>query len=84
MERTVKRLNKYCAYYPCHKNLQDCTFCWCPFYPCLNRKLGYYVKAKKGSGTFLAKRIWSCDKCGWIHKKRIVDKIFKLIRKNLR
>ena len=23
-----------CQYYPCHFHNQDCTFCFCPFYPC--------------------------------------------------
>ncbi|OIO80872.1 MAG: hypothetical protein COW11_06175 [Candidatus Omnitrophica bacterium CG12_big_fil_rev_8_21_14_0_65_43_15] len=71
----AKRINKYCKFYPCHKKLEDCTFCWCPFYPCLKKKRGYYVHSKK-----TGKKIWACDKCGWIHKKSTVDKIFKSIR----
>ncbi|MDP6613031.1 MAG: cysteine-rich small domain-containing protein, partial [Candidatus Hydrothermarchaeota archaeon] len=23
-----------CEYYPCHFQGQDCTWCFCPFYPC--------------------------------------------------
>ncbi len=75
----IKRANKYCKYYPCHKGLEDCTFCYCPFYPCINKKLGYYVYSAKKNH----KKIWSCEKCNWIHKKNIVDKIFRLIRKNI-
>jgi threonine-phosphate decarboxylase len=26
--------NRECNYYPCHFESQDCTFCFCPFYPC--------------------------------------------------
>jgi len=73
----IKRVNKHCKYYPCHNVLEDCTFCYCPFYPCLNKNLGYYIIGKKN------KNIWSCQDCSWIHKKGVVDKIFKLIRKNM-
>ena len=72
-----KRLNKACKYFPCHKGLEDCTFCYCPFYPCLDKKRGKHVYSKKN------KAIWSCENCNWIHKKKVVDKIFDLIRKNI-
>jgi len=71
----AKRLNKACKYFPCHKGLEDCTFCYCPFYPCLDKKRGRYVYSKK-------KAIWSCENCIWIHKKKVVDKIFKLLRRS--
>ena len=74
----MKRTNKNCSYYPCHKALEDCTFCYCPFYPCLNKGLGYYIYSKKKK-----KKIWACDKCGWIHKKSTVDRIFKIIKNGL-
>ena len=72
----VKRLNKACKYFPCHKGLEDCTFCYCPFYPCLDKKRGKYVY----SGN---KAVWSCEDCNWIHKKKVVDGIFDLIRTNI-
>jgi precorrin-3B C17-methyltransferase len=71
----AKRLNEACKFFPCHKGLEDCTFCYCPFYPCGNKKLGKHVRSGK-------KVIWSCETCIWIHKKKVVDNIFKLIRKN--
>jgi Zn-finger protein len=73
----VKRLNKACKYFPCHKSLEDCTFCYCPLYPCLDKKKGelvYSAKYKKG--------IWSCEPCDWIHKRDVVEDIFNLIREN--
>lgn len=74
----VDRRNKACKYFPCHKKLEDCTFCYCPFYPCFNEKRGNYIYSKK-----LKKNIWSCEKCNYIHKKKVVDRIYKLIRKHM-
>lgn len=73
----IKRLNKACNFFPCHKNLEDCTFCYCPFYPCLNKDLGKYVYSNK-----LKKPLWSCQECSWIHKRDVVNDIFVLIKKN--
>ncbi len=57
-----------CEYYPCHFHGHDCTFCFCPFYPCPDGLTGgrYVVSKKTG------KEVWSCKKCDWIHKKDIV------------
>ncbi len=73
----IKRLNKACKYFPCHTGLEDCTFCYCPFYPCRDEKKGIFIypaKHKKG--------VWSCEFCNWIHKRKVVENIFTLIRKN--
>jgi len=73
----LRRINMACKFFPCHTGLEDCTFCYCPFYPCLDEKKGesvYSVKNKKG--------VWSCESCSWIHKRKVVDDIFGLIRKN--
>lgn len=75
----VKRNNIGCKFFPCHKGLEDCTFCYCPFYPCLNNNRGNYVYSKR-----LKRDVWSCQDCSWIHKKEIVDEIFALIRKEYR
>ncbi|TAN60140.1 hypothetical protein EPN16_05810, partial [bacterium] len=37
------RVNRACKYFPCHQNLEDCAFCYCPFYPCREKGLGEYV-----------------------------------------
>jgi len=71
----IKRVNKSCAYFPCHKGLEDCTFCYCPFYPCRNPKLGKNIFIQNKN-----LHIWSCQDCAWIHKKSIVDNILKPIR----
>lgn len=73
----VKRDNIGCKFFPCHKGLEDCTFCYCPFYPCLNESRGNYVYSNR-----LKRDVWSCQDCNWIHKKNTVDEIFNLIRKS--
>lgn len=73
----VKKLNKACKFFPCHAGLEDCIFCYCPFYPCLDEKLGKYVYSSKQG-----KDIWSCQSCGWIHKNKVTEEIFTLIVKN--
>lgn len=75
----VKRVNKACSFFPCHKKLEDCTFCYCPFYPCLDKTRGDYIYSDKRN-----RNIWSCQECNWIHKKETVDEIFVLIRREYR
>ncbi|MEK7375581.1 MAG: CbiX/SirB N-terminal domain-containing protein [Candidatus Margulisiibacteriota bacterium] len=72
-----KRLNKACKFFPCHAGLEDCTFCYCPFYPCLDEKKGGFIFS-----TRRKKDIWSCKSCNWIHKIKIVEDAFALMRKN--
>lgn len=61
--------NYECKYYPCHFAGQDCSFCYCPFYPCLNYDFGGEMKInEKGY-------IWSCQNCWWIHEKENVEDI---------
>lgn len=72
----VNRLNRHCGYFPCHKKLEDCTFCYCPFYPCADERLGAYIISKD------KRKIWSCSDCNWIHNKNVVDNIFSMIRKS--
>ncbi len=40
-------INEECSYYPCHQNLEDCTFCYCPAYPCYMRELGEKIENKE-------------------------------------
>lgn len=70
----IVRLNRHCAYFPCHRGLEDCTFCYCPFYPCKDEHRGRYIITKD------KRKVWSCKDCNWIHKRKVVDKIFQLIR----
>jgi len=54
--------NKDCEYGPCHYAGQDCTYCFCPFYPCNDEDLGGSVTGWSG------KPIWSCLYCHLIHR----------------
>jgi precorrin-3B C17-methyltransferase len=57
--------NLGCKYYPCHQHPQNCTFCYCPFYPCGDPSTGgHWIKEKK---------VWSCDQCTWIHQDNTVQ-----------
>lgn len=73
----INRTNKFCSYYPCHEGLEDCSFCYCPFYPCLDKELGGYVYPKSKNS-----KVWSCTDCNFVHKKRVTDKIFRFIKDN--
>lgn len=76
-ERTIKELfqtlsgveREDCEFYPCHFEGQDCSFCFCPFYPCLIYETGGKLKGEK---------VWSCVDCHFIHKKDFAEEL-KLI-----
>jgi len=61
--------NFECKYYPCHFGGQDCSLCYCPFYPCLNYSLGGELKVSNGG------YIWDCTNCYWIHEKDNVENV---------
>lgn len=52
-----------CEYYPCHFEGQDCTWCYCPFYPCLDPATGGKYKHRAGG------KVWSCLGCHWVHRE---------------
>ena len=54
-----------CEYHPCHFKGQDCTFCYCPFYPCNDPDLGNMLTGKRGN------EIWACSDCLLIHRKEV-------------
>jgi len=61
-----------CEYYPCHFDGQDCTFCYCPFYPCLDeRGGGKYIQSSKGG------QVWSCVDCYIPHIPSVVEKMME-------
>lgn len=61
---------KTCEYYPCHFEGQNCTFCFCPFYPCENEcTKGKWITSSGGS------KVWSCIDCHIVHNKEIARKI---------
>ena len=76
IERGWIGCNSSCEYYPCHFSGQDCTFCYCPFYPCLDTNLGCMLKGKRGN------EVWSCSDCLLIHRtpvcRYVSDRIAEL------
>ncbi len=64
---------KECKYFPCHFEGQDCTYCFCPFYPCDDKELGHFIEGGKG------KPVWSCKDCHWIHEPETVRRIQKIL-----
>lgn len=71
--KRILRINIACKYFPCHEGLEDCVFCYCPYYPCKDKERGKYTKVGN-------KRVWDCTECVWIHKKETVDWIFDIIK----
>lgn len=57
-----KGLDYDCDYLPCHKSLEACDFCYCPFYPCADGITGGLWIKDKG--------VWSCQNCDWIHLEK--------------
>lgn len=63
-----------CSYNPCHFKGQNCTFCYCPFYPCEDSRFGRTVQGKNGA-------VWSCEECLFIHRDPLVKDVMETIRK---
>lgn len=63
-----------CQYYPCHFNGQDCTFCFCPFYPCKEENTG--GKWITGAG---GNQVWSCENCTYIHQPKLAHQMLDLL-----
>jgi len=59
-----------CYHYPCHFEGQDCSLCFCPFYPCLIYRLGGELIVSS-TGSY----VWSCQNCRWVHEKENVEEI---------
>ncbi|HLB71799.1 MAG TPA: threonine-phosphate decarboxylase CobD [Candidatus Methanoperedens sp.] len=68
----IARSRINCEYYPCHFEGQDCTFCFCPFYPCEDRRTGGERIQRSAGGT-----VWSCAGCSLIHEGEIAEKVLK-------
>lgn len=65
--------NPSCRYYPCSFAGQDCTFCFCPFYPCM---LGYGKYVTSGTG----RKIWDCSGCRIIHEPEVASQVFQELK----
>lgn len=70
-EKKLTGIDQKCDYYPCHTGLEDCTFCYCPFYPCYQTDTGGFEKIYSKTGGF----IWACSSCIFPHKKENAKKI---------
>ena len=66
-------LDKSCNYLPCHQGLEDCTFCYCPFYSCNKDDTGGFEKISFKTG----KPVWACSACTFPHKKKNAEKILR-------
>ncbi|MDD2835734.1 MAG: cysteine-rich small domain-containing protein [Methanothrix sp.] len=59
----MQRLN--CESYPCHFPDQDCSLCFCPFYPCKDSRTG----GREVDGA------WSCQSCRIIHMSNVAEMV---------
>lgn len=59
----MQRLN--CERFPCHAIDQDCSLCFCPFYPCGDTRTGGFEK--EGA--------WSCERCTLIHRPDVAGMV---------
>lgn len=64
-----------CEFYPCHFAGQDCTFCFCPIYPCKIEGAGEWIEDKNGN------KIWDCSKCSIVHTRAGVEVIKRFMSK---
>jgi len=61
-----------CKYFPCHEEMDDCRFCYCPLYPCYKTyRGGKIIKDQSG------KEIWDCSGCNKLHNKEVVDRFIR-------
>jgi len=69
-------LKEKCKYFPCHKLDKkefDCRTCYCPFYTvCSTRKNEIF------GGYLLKNTVWACEKCEYIHRHDVVERIVEL------
>ena len=68
--------NRRCKYNPCHYEGQDCTFCYCPFYPCNDTRFGKELGRPKMNDT-----VWACDTCLMIHDTDVCKYIVSEMRR---
>jgi len=80
LEGKEKRLvgaDEECEYYPCHFAGQDCTWCFCPFYPCEDEQTGgKWTRRKAKDGG----RVWDCSNCYWIHEPEVAEGLLEMFK----
>ncbi len=63
-----------CDYYPCHFHGQDCTFCFCPFYPCDDERTGgMWIESATGG------QVWSCEFCNILHQAHNAEAVLDVL-----
>ncbi|MFW9971425.1 MAG: cysteine-rich small domain-containing protein [Candidatus Odinarchaeota archaeon] len=76
--KKISGLDRKCEYLTCHEGLEDCTFCYCPFYPCYQKDTSGFEKISSRTGQ----PIWSCSSCIFPHKiknaKEILNGLIEL------
>ena len=65
----MQRLN--CENFPCHTPDQDCSLCFCPFYPCRDGRTG----GREKEGT------WCCRDCLIVHRPNVAEMIMDELMK---
>ncbi len=75
IERGYLGPNLECDYHPSHFTGQDCTFCYCPFYPCGDGDLGWELDGKRG------RKVWNCSDCLFIHRPEVASHIMSEIKR---
>ena len=66
--------DRSCEYYPCHYDGMDCTFCYCPFFPCRDPRYGRYVENPKLG------QVWDCSDCLMIHHMAVCKHVIARMR----
>ena len=85
MEKIVKKVNEEikrgwlgpdhnCPYHPAHFTGQDCSFCYCPFFPCNDTTFGWELQGRHGA-------VWNCSDCLFIHRTPVVKFIYSEIER---
>lgn len=69
--------NTSCDYYPCHHLDQDCTWCFCPFYPCGDDQTGGKMVTSERTGH----DVWSCIDCTWVHNEDVSLEVLEVLDK---
>jgi len=64
--------NPECIEKTCHNKIEDCRFCFCPFYPCLDTHTGGTFTPRESGGI-----VWNCSNCEWIHRSDVVNFVLK-------
>ena len=85
MEKIAKKVNEEiqrgwlgpnlsCPYHPAHFTGQDCSFCYCPFFPCNDKTFGWELQGRHGP-------VWNCSDCLFIHRTPVVKFIYSEIER---